>query len=143
MAYVYPDATDFKDYFTRDFPYGSDSATVMDSDIEKAIGEAKFNFNSGLFSSQENFTIGFLYLTAHYLVTDLRNSSQGINGAYTWLESSKSVGSVSQSFSIPERILADPYLSMLSKTNYGAKYISLILPQLVGNFGIVYGRTLP
>lgn len=142
MAYDYPSVADFKAYFQRDFPYGTDPATsVLDIDITKAMSEANFNFNSSFYATQENFNIGFLYLTAHYLVTDLRASSQGISGQFTWLESSKSVGSVSQSFSIPQRIMDDPNFAWLMKTNYGAKYLMLLLPQMVGNMFSVCGRT--
>ncbi len=144
MAYTYPTVNDFKNYFVRDFPYGADPATsILDSDISKAQGEANFNFSSAFATSQENFSMLFNYLTAHYLVMDIRASSQGISGTYSWLESSKSVGSVSQSFSIPQRILDNPEYSYLSKTNYGAKYLSLILPRLSGQIFNVCGRTNP
>lgn len=143
MAYTQPTVTDFKAYFTRDFPYGTTNDTVLNSDITKAMGEANFSFNEALFSSQTNYTIGFLYLTAHYLVIDLRNSSQGLAGTYAWLETSKSVGSVSQGFSIPQQILDHPILAMLSKTPYGAKYLELISPSLVGQIFSSCGATLP
>src|SRR5690606_38879219 len=101
MAFTWPSVSDFKAYFTRDFPYGEDPSTaIVDADITKAIGEAKFNVNETLFATQEQFTIGCMYAIAHYLVMDLRASSQGINGQFTWLENSKSVGAVSQAFSI-------------------------------------------
>lgn len=142
MAYTYPTVVDFKNYFVRDFPYGTyPNTSILDSDIAKAQDEARFNFNSAFFSSQANFTIGFNYLTAHYLVTDIRASSQGITGQFSWTESSKSVGSVSQSFSIPQRIMDDPNFAWLTKTNYGAKYLMLILPQMAGNVMTVCGRT--
>ncbi len=144
MAYTFPTVADFKNYFVRDFPYGADPTTsILDSDITKAMGESKFNFVARFFSSQENFNIGFYYLTAHYLVIDLRASSQGIAGQFSWNESSKSVGSVSQSFSIPQRILDDPNFAWLTKTNYGAKYLMLIFPQLAGQMFSVCGRTNP
>lgn len=141
MAYTVPTASDFKAHFTRDFPYGSTDTTVMDSDITKAIAEAAVNFNESLWESQAVFTLAYLYLTAHYLVTDLRASSQGIAGSYSWLTGSKSVGSVSEGFSIPQKILDNPHLAMLSKTNYGAKFLSLALPRLVGNVVHVAGET--
>ncbi len=141
MAYTVPTASDFKAHFTRDFPYGSTDTTVMDLDITKAIAEAAVNFNESLWESQAVFTLAYLYLTAHYLVTDLRASSQGIAGSYSWLTGSKSVGSVSEGFSIPQKILDNPHLAMLSKTNYGAKFLSLALPRLVGNVVHVHGRT--
>lgn len=143
MAFTNPTIADFKSHFFRDFPYGTAMNSVQDADITKAISEANFNFNPGLFDTQENYSLGFLYLTAHYLVMDLRASAQGIQGNYPWLSQSKSVGSVSESSAIPERILANPILAMLSKTYYGAKYLSLVLPKLVGNIGIVGGATQP
>lgn len=142
MAFNAPTVQDFKDYFFRDFPYGTDLDTsVLDADITKAYGQTNFNFNPGLFSDQQNYTIGYLLLAAHFLVIDLRMSSQGISGRYSWVQASKSVGSVSESFSIPQRILDNPELAMLSQTNYGAKFLQLILPQLAGQIYSVFGGT--
>lgn len=144
MAYVNPTVSDFKAYFTRDFPYGADPAEkVTDHDIEKAIGQTDVNINSALFSGQASYSIGYLLLTAHYLVVDLRMSSQGLNGQYAFLEQSKSVGSVSQSFAIPEWVNQNPYAAMLTKTNYGAKYLELILPAIAGAVYATPGATLP
>lgn len=141
MAYTKPDATAFKAYFDRDFPFGSTIETVRDADIDKAIGEASVAYNEALFSSQANFTIGFMYLIAHYLVMDLRASSQGIAGEYSWLRTSKAAGSVSEGITVPQYILDHPVLSMLSKTNYGAKYLALILGSAVGAVSVVCGGT--
>ncbi len=144
MAYNNPSIADFKAYFTRDFPYGTDPETsVLDSDIAKAFGQTNIGINPALFSDQSAYTTGYLLLSAHWLVIDLRMASQGINGQFSFLESSKSVGSVSQSFAIPQRILDDPYMAMLAKTNYGAKYLQLLLPQLAGQMFIAYGGTRP
>lgn len=144
MAYNNPTIQDFKDYFTRDFPYSSDPAGgVTDADIGKAYGQVNFAINPALFSNQENYTLGYLWLAAHWLVTDLRAASQGQSGQYTWLTTSKSVGSVSESFQIPQRILDNPTFAALSKTNYGAKYLNLLLPALTGQVFIARGRTLP
>ncbi len=144
MAYVNPTIAEFKIYFQRDFPFGSDIASqVTDADLEKAYGQAAVNINQALFNSQNAYRICYLLLWAHYLVVDLRMSSQGINGQYSFLEQSKSVGSVSQSFAIPQRILENPYMAMLTKTNYGAKYLELVLPSLTGQVFIAYGSTRP
>ena len=135
---------DFKNFFVRDFPFGDDpDEDVLDVDISKAQVEAKFNFNDGLFSSQEFFDLGFNYLTAHYLVMDLRASSQGIAGQWSWNQTGRSVGSVSESIQIPQQILDNPNYSFLTKTNYGAKFLSLILPQLIGQVFVVCGSTRP
>lgn len=143
-SYVNPSVADFKAYFTRDFPYGTDPATsVLDSDIAKGQQLANINFNPCFFADQGSYSVGYNLLSAHYMVLDLRASSQGINGQGNWLESSKSVGSVSQAFSIPQRILDNPEFAMLTKTNYGMLFLQLILPQLCGQVFIAYGSTRP
>ena len=146
MAYERPSVDDFKDYFDRDFPFAPEDDPdnmdyVRDKDIEKAQGEAYINVNDALASDQEQYSLFFNYMTAHYLVTDIGNSSQGLAGRYSWIESSKSVGSVSESFSIPQRILDNPELAMISKTTYGAKYLSMIVPLLTGVAFCIAGRT--
>jgi len=65
---------------------------VLDADIEKAFNEAKITFNQSLFSSEENVKIGFLYLTAHYLVNDLRAALKGLSGTAAFPLQSRSVG---------------------------------------------------
>jgi hypothetical protein len=143
MAFVKPTATDFKTYFTRDFPFGTASNTVLDSDINKAIVEAGVNFNDALYSDQETYSVSYLYLTAHYLVMDLRASTQGIAGDFPWLTNSKSVGSVSEGLAIPEFMLKNPMLSHFGKTYYGVKYLSLVYPRIVGPIFASYGGTNP
>jgi hypothetical protein len=144
VAYTNPTKDDFKAYFTRDFQYDtdqSDTTKVLDSDINKAIDLAALNINQALFETQAQYTNQFLWLAAHYLCTDLMTSSQGINGTFPWLTESKSVGSVSESFSIPESIKKSPYYSFLSTTRYGAHYLASIIPRLIGNFVIANGTT--
>lgn len=144
MPYLNPTVDEFKTYFSRDFPYGTDPSTgVLDSDIVKAFGQVNFAINQALFSKQEDYTIGYLWLTAHYLVVDLRAGSQGVAGRYNWLETNKSVGNVSSGYSIPQRILDYPSFAMLTQTRYGAKYLELLLPQLIGQIFTVAGHTHP
>lgn len=144
MAFDNPSVAEFKDYFNRDFPYGTDvNTSVTDTDIGKAFALVNININPGLFGYQASYAIGYLLLSAHYLVTNMRASSQGINGQFSFLEASKSVGSVAQAFSIPQRILDNPDMAMLCKTNYGAQYLQLILPQLAGQMFNAYGSTRP
>lgn len=142
MSFLNPSVDDFTSYFTRDFPYTLDPNTgIQDTDIAKAYGQVNFEINSALFTNQENYTLGYLWLAAHYLVIDLRASSQGIAGRYNWLESSKQVGNLSSGFSIPQRILDNPKMAMLSQTRYGAKYLELLLPQLCGQIIVAPGHT--
>lgn len=142
-AYLVPSISDFKAQFVRDFNYGADSTVVMDSDLTTAMTTAGFNFNGNLFDSQQNFTLCYLLLSAHFLVMNLRASSQGIGGQFTWLQSGKGVGSVNESIAIPQRILDNPEFSYLAKTNYGAQYLMLILPMLSGQMFAVHSRTNP
>lgn len=116
---------------------------ISDTDITKAITEAGFNLNTALFETEAQYQISYLYMAAHYLCNDIQASAQGINSQYNWLVSSKSVGSVSQSFGIPDKVLKDPYLSYFCTTRYGMKYLSLVLLQLRGNISIAYGTTQP
>lgn len=142
MAFLNPSVNDYKQYFTRDFMYGTDPQTsVLDSDIAKAYGQVNFQINPCLFNVQENYTLGYLWLAAHWLVVDLRASSQGIAGRYNWLEQSKAVGNVSASYGIPQRILDNPTFAMLTQTQYGAKYLQLLLPGLTGVMFTARGHT--
>lgn len=141
--FTQPTVSDFKNYFVRDFPYGLTQQNVMDSDIARAQDEANFNFSPQFYDSQINYNIGFNYLTAHFLVMDLRASSQGVAGQFSWLTSSKSVASVSEGIAIPQRILDNPEFAYLTKTPYGTKYLMLLLPQLSGQMFTVWSRTNP
>lgn len=147
MAYTNPQISDFQTFFVRSFPFGNSNSdpntSVLPVDITNAFQMTNININQALFACQSDYTTGYLLLAAHYLVTNLRNSSQGINGQYNWLEQSKGVGSINSSYAIPQRILDNPYWSQLTKSNFGAEYLNIILPQLAGAMTISYGRTLP
>jgi hypothetical protein len=149
MAYQFPTTDEFMTYFDRDFPFAGDGAPVTEmskvreKDIEKAFDEAKINFNPSLFENEDEFKIAFLYLAAHYLVNDLITASQGVGSTFSWLTSSKSVGNVSESYAIPDKILNNPRFAFLTTTRYGAKYLSLIWPRLVGNIRIFRATTTP
>lgn len=111
---------------------------IQDADIDKAFDEACFVFNASLYPT-DKIKLPWLYLTAHFLVLDLR--AGGLKSESFALTSSKSVGSVSESYSIPDWILNNPQLAYLSKTSYGSKYLNMTIPYLVGNVGAVYGGT--
>lgn len=143
MAYLTPTVDDFKARFARDFPYGTTLDTVTDNDVTIGLNQAGINFNPAQWFNQQAYTEGWLLLSAHQMVLNLRNSSQGIAGGYTWLENSKTAGSVSAGYSIPQRILDNPFFAMLTKTSYGAKYLELLAPQLVGQIFSVRGITHP
>lgn len=144
MAFQNPSVADFQNFFTRDFPYGTDpNVAILDSDISKAFVFTNINFTQALWADQGSYTTGYLLLSAHYLVMNIRASSQGINGQFNFLQNSKSAAAISEAFGIPQRILDNPDWSMLCKTNYGAQYLQLVLPQLAGQIYTVAGSTRP
>lgn len=144
-----PTVDEFKAYFNRDFPFAVEplfpnlDEEIANEDIQKAIDESLCMFNDGVFSDEQCCRTAFLYLTAHNLVEDIRNSSAGLSGAFEGLLSSKSVGSVSSSFQFPQSFLNEPTYMMLSKTNYGAKYLNMLYPRLRGAVFTVSGGTQP
>ncbi|NDK07865.1 DUF4054 domain-containing protein [Candidatus Gracilibacteria bacterium] len=114
---------------------------VLDADITKAQSEAKLLFNQSLFSSDAEIVLAFNYITAHFLAIDIRRSGEGINSKGEYLANSQSVGSISESKSIPNSISENPYLNIFTTTGYGQKYIGLVLPRLIGRISVVSGAT--
>lgn len=142
--FLNPTVQEFKDAYSRDFRFGTDPNTsVLDSDIVKAFNMANCAINQGLFCDQGCYTISYLSLAAHFLTMNLRASSQGINGQYSFLTQSKSVGSVAEAYAIPQRILDNPLFSMYTKTNYGAQFLMSVLPMLSGVAFSIEGVTNP
>src|SRR6185503_11182170 len=121
MSFTAPTVIQFQQQFARDFPYGSNTQTsVTTNDINSAFAMVNANINPALFPTQAIYNLGYLLMAAHFLVLNLRASSQGLNGQYNFLQENKAVAGVSESFSIPQWILDNPLWSMYSKTNYGA-----------------------
>ena len=114
---------------------------VLDADIQKAFDETKINFNQALFSTDAEIQLAFLYVSAHFLVLDLRRSSQGINSTGDYTAQSQSVGNVSETKHIPEKILNNPIFQLYTTTSYGMKYLNLVMPRLIGRVNSVRGAT--
>lgn len=143
---------DFKTWFSRDFlyltPVGSDiprpgcsNDYVRDTDITKAFTEAQQVFNPGLFATDEQLRVAYYYLVAFYLVNDLQTAAQGTGSTPYFMVNSRTVGGVSESYTIPDWLAKDPILSAFAMNRYGQKYISIIKPLLIGNVQIAYGWT--
>lgn len=97
--------------------------------------------NTFLFGDQNCFDMAFNYLTAHFLVTNLKNSSQGLSGQAEGILSSKSVSSVSSSFQFPNEWLNNPMFMMIGKTPYGMRYLEIIYPLTRGAMFVTAGKT--
>lgn len=113
---------------------------TQDTDILNAYNEAKVNFNESLFADETLALMVFLYLAAHYLTIDF-NNALGISSI--GIVSSKSVGSVSESYTIPQWLNDSPALGVYATTPYGIKYSSLIRPYLIGNVMLFKGGITP
>lgn len=113
---------------------------ITDADISRAFTEAKVNFNPSLFKSCEAVNMIFCYLAAHYLVIDLNNAQNPLALGFMGFTQSKSVGSVSESYGIPQWMLNNQVYSGYAQTGYGRKYLSLIAPYMVGNIIYTPGR---
>jgi len=143
MAFTPPTIDDFKTQFFRDFAYAvpvggsggdnTDLSKVTDLDITNALAMAGVNINPAIFPTQAIYTMGYNMLSAHFLCQSLQAAAQGLGGSAQWLTVGKTVGDISESFNIPEKILRSPFLALLSKTSYGCTYLSMISPLLVGN----------
>ena len=122
----------------------SDNEKVTDYDLARAFTAVEgFNTSPGLFSNQAAYTYALNLLAAHYLCQTLQAGGTGLHGKAEWLTQSKTVGNVTEAYSIPPRILNSPYLAKLSKTTYGAQFLELVSPQLIGNIHAFHGITHP
>ena len=123
-------ATDWKLYDDSVLNY------TQDEDIQEAIQEASINFNKNLFSDCTKAKTAFGLLVAHYLTIDF-NNALGVNTV--GIPTSKSVGSVSEGYTIPAWLNNSEVLSTFASTGYGIKYASLIRPYLIGNVMLFKG----
>ena len=139
MAWIPPAVSDFQAFFNRDFSYApagvpaTDFDYIQPADITKAINEALIEFNSALYGSSDQITNIFMYLAAYHLVENLKNSMKGIAAQANFPVASQGAGGVNASYQIPERYLKSPILAPYTQNGYGMKYLSLVVPFLVGN----------
>jgi len=145
----------FKAQFNREFSYGPSLAQVQDNDIQRAINETSIAFNPGLWDgttplgSTTELNIVYLYVSAHFLALNVQgagglssvNRGRGVKSAGGGTIQSKSVGSVSVTYVIPEDIQNSPILGQFMRTDFGQKYLTLLTPRLVGNVGLVSGQS--
>jgi hypothetical protein len=127
---------------TTDWKEISNAGLVSDLDITNAYAEACVSFNDTLFTSDDDMVLGYLYLAAHFLVNDL-NAGGVEGGGASGLVASRSVGNVSESYTIPQWQLDSPIYGFYTKSSYGLKYLNMVLPRLAGNFDTVEGCTTP
>lgn len=141
---------EFKAQFNRDFKFGDGFDVVMDSDITKAQAAAMLMFNTSLFDTSE-VKIAFLYAAAHFLVIALQAAgglspvirSLGAENRAASLTGAAGVGGVNVTYDVSAIVTRFPILSPFARTDYGAQYLLMVGPRLVGNVGVVAGPIDP
>lgn len=116
---------------------------IQDQDITNAFQEALIVVNHALFGSDAQVTLGFLYMTAHFLCNDINAARGGVNSTGRFPVAGRTVGSVSETYSIPAQYTDNPILAQYTQTAYGMKYLALVMPLMVGNMAAVRGGTNP
>ena len=116
---------------------------IQDQDITNAFAEAQVTFNQGLFGTDAQITLGYLYMAAHWLCNDMKAALAGVNSTGNFPVSSKSAGSVSESYAIPQQYLDNPILAQYTQTAYGMKFLAMAMPNMTGNMVSVWGGSHP
>lgn len=159
IAFTPPTVAQFKAQFSRDWPYGTGPETVTEGDIQNAINEAFNNFHASLFNNTivagttvAESTIAYCFLAAHLMVLNLQNagglssplSHQGLGSSGGGTVESKTVGSVSITYAIPDSVKNSPTLGQYMRTGYGQKYLIMIAPKIPGRrITVVQGERTP
>lgn len=135
---------EFKTRFAKNFIFGIEDNEVSDNDITNAITDALSVFNQDLLSTdEEGINISknaFYYLVAHFCQL---NYDEIIGGSQpSLLQSSRSVGGMSESLQIPDWI-SNSELSIYATTSFGLKYLQIIKSYLIGVAHVVGGYTIP
>lgn len=115
---------------------------ILDDDITKAIGEMLALLPSQLFSG-EVFKLAQLYLTAHCLCNDIKTSNAGLASQIIFPTQSKSAGGISESYGVPRRFLDNEIYAFYITSQYGLKYLAMLIPRLRGHVSVVAGWTNP
>lgn len=133
----------FKTRFVKSFTFGTGDEEVSDTDVQNAINDALVIFNQDLMPTDENginpSEIAFGYLVAHFCLSNLDEQTMGAQPAF--IQSSRSVGGMSESLDIPE--WAKTQFAYYCTTAFGLKYINMILPYTVGAVYGLEGSTTP
>lgn len=113
---------------------------INDTDITKAIGECDAMLPVARFET-EVLAIAQNYLTAHCLCNDIKTSNSGLASSAIFAVQSKSAGSISESFAIPQDLLKSPFYAFYTTSQYGMKYLAMLYPRCIGVMNIAGGAT--
>ena len=112
---------------------------VLDADIRRAMGEAVFKFNKGLFTKEKGKII-FLYLTMFFLVYDRQMAASGMNGnSAAGPVIHRTVGKMSVTYTESKLFKTFPSYEFLASNDYGRKAFNLMMPYLRGGIVLLHG----
>lgn len=113
---------------------------ILDSEIERAMGEALFKFNPGLVPNEEKRKIISLYLTAFFVAYDRQMANAGLNSSSSaGPVVSRTVGKMSVTYMQSTLFNKHPSYEFFAKNQYGIKAFNLLLPYLRGNVLVLRG----
>jgi hypothetical protein len=117
---------------------------VQDADITNAFNQAQMNFNTGLWGTDSDAVLAYLFLTAYYLCVDFKNALAGLSSqSGAGIMTGRSVGSISESYTVPQSYMEDAVLAAYTVNGYGMKYLTLAMPRIRGNAAAVCGGPRP
>ena len=132
------------DQYAWELQENEDVDWILDSDIERAMGEAIFKFNPSLVSNPEKQKVIALYLTAFFVAYDRQMANSGINGSSSsGPVKSRTVGKMSVSYMESTLYSRHPAYEFFSRNMYGIKAFNLLLPYLRGNVLVLRGTVSP
>jgi hypothetical protein len=135
--------TDVTDPPTWEAVQVDQSKYIVDFDIQKSFNQSINFTNPDIFENAQVLLDAYYYCTAHFLAMDMRMAESGIDSRGEGLISSKSVGSVSVSYSVPDRFQKDSFDAYFAQTGYGQKFLAYVQPRVTGNIGTAGGDTNP
>lgn len=109
---------------------------VTDDDVVRAFVLATVKINHKLFWNQNEFTVGFLYLSAFFLANESVFGKQTLK-----MENSKTLAEGSISFTIPEEVTKSAHYSWLASNRFGIIYFQLIRGKTLGSIFTIPGAT--
>jgi hypothetical protein len=143
-----PSVADFKAKFTREFVYGDGFDSVRDADIQRGLDEAPPLFNQALLDSSVDQTNAYLYLAAHNMVMNIQSAGglsavargRGVRNVGEGVQVSKGIGQANVTYQVPpERIAESPTLLYFFRTDFGQRYLQMMVSRLAGHMATVCG----
>ena len=113
---------------------------ISDTDIQNAIDSANLMLPVSRFEDTV-LPQAQLYLSAHCLCDSIQTSNKGLASTISFPTASKSAGSISTSYSIPQNFINKEYYSFFITSQYGLKYLSLLIARSKGVVAVAYGWT--